>query len=177
MSDVGHGGQQEIGIVKLNNSGTKEWSNTYGGTGSEIGWSMIRKQGTYIFAGVTSSDDYDVAHSNSTPNGSNYWIVKLDNDVSTKKEFAQKQAKRSFEVYPNPTQNSIVINLGENLTSDASWDVQVIDVLEKTQKHYQMPANTKVKEIDMSQLNHGVYLLRVWNENRSRTVKFIKDNR
>ncbi|OFY86782.1 MAG: hypothetical protein A3F72_04335 [Bacteroidetes bacterium RIFCSPLOWO2_12_FULL_35_15] len=52
----GAGGPQDAYLIKLDVNGNKEWSKTYGGSNSEIGWSVLEgNSGEYFLTGSTSS--------------------------------------------------------------------------------------------------------------------------
>jgi hypothetical protein len=58
----GNHGSYDYWVVKLNASGKIEWQKCLGGTGYEIGYSVLQKSdGSYIFAGQTESSDGDVS--------------------------------------------------------------------------------------------------------------------
>jgi hypothetical protein len=69
-------GNSDFWMVKLNANGTIIWSKTMGGSGSDIGFSVVESSdGGYVFAGYTSSNDGDVTgyHGNI-----DFWVIKLD---------------------------------------------------------------------------------------------------
>lgn len=65
-------------LLKLDASGTKQWSKTYGGSSLDEGsFITTTADGGYAITGTTMSTDGDLAGVNK--NGGNYaWIVKLD---------------------------------------------------------------------------------------------------
>jgi hypothetical protein len=63
-------------VVKLNGSGNLQWQKCLGGTGGEIGTSVIQTlDGSFIVAGYTTSTNGDVTGNHG---GYDYWVVKLD---------------------------------------------------------------------------------------------------
>lgn len=83
----GNHGNEDVWVVKLNNTGNVSWQKTLGGTGSD----MIHLQGIqqtndggYIVAAFTNSNDGDVSGNHGS---FDFWIVKLNNvgDISWKK--------------------------------------------------------------------------------------------
>lgn len=70
------GGSSEAWVVKLNVSGDIEWQKPLGGTGQDELHSVgLASDGGYILAGMTASNDGDVAGNNG---GKDAWVVKLD---------------------------------------------------------------------------------------------------
>jgi hypothetical protein len=74
----GNYGIHDVLVLKLNPDGTKQWDKTYGGSSSEIGFSIEQtNEGGYIVAGYTWSYNGDV----SVVEGSGpSWIIKLNPD-------------------------------------------------------------------------------------------------
>ncbi len=65
-------GSSDIWLVKTDSAGSMQWSQTYGGTNADMGYSVVRtSDGGYALAGKTSSfgaGDYD------------FWLIKTDSD-------------------------------------------------------------------------------------------------
>jgi hypothetical protein len=69
---------EDIWIVKLNSTGNIQWQKTYGGTDIDrVAGIHQTKDGGYIFAGTTYSNDGNVSGNHSAGIG-DYWVVKLD---------------------------------------------------------------------------------------------------
>jgi|UniRef100_A0A7C6EJB4 hypothetical protein len=58
----------DLYLVKVNSDGDTLWTKKYGGSGQEIGYSVIESGGGYIVAGYTNSYG---------PNPSNYYLLKI----------------------------------------------------------------------------------------------------
>ncbi len=72
----GHGGT-EIVIMKMDRCGNMQWKKKYGGSGSDLGYSLIlTPDGGYAFGGMTDSKDGDVSGVHG--NAFDWWIVKID---------------------------------------------------------------------------------------------------
>ena len=72
-----HGGY-DVWIIKLDASGNLSWQKTFGGTGTDIAYSIRQTtDGGYIAAGSTSSADGDVTGYHAG-NGTDFWIIKLN---------------------------------------------------------------------------------------------------
>ena len=72
----GNNGNRDIWIIKLDTNGTLEWETNLGGSGQDIGKSIIQTiDGGFIIIGSSPSSDGDVGGNNG---GFDFWIVKLD---------------------------------------------------------------------------------------------------
>lgn len=72
---MNHGGA-DVWVVKLTSTGTVNWQKTYGGTGDDKAFCIEQcKDGGYIVAGYTNSDDGDI---DSNRGGYDYWVIKLN---------------------------------------------------------------------------------------------------
>lgn len=72
-----------------------------------------------------------------------------------------------FNVYPNPAQNKIIIQLSSNETSD----IKMYDVLGNEVKH--LATNQLQSEINVSNLVSGVYFVKVIQEEKATTQKIV----
>lgn len=85
----GNKGQADYWLLKISGAGNKQWSKSYGGSGTEyIGLAVTTADGGYLVPGTTYSKDGDVTgqHGNGTSDG---WILKLNSsgDLEWKKTF------------------------------------------------------------------------------------------
>jgi hypothetical protein len=72
-----------------------------------------------------------------------------------------------ISIFPNPAKNTIQIN---NFNTFTNPSVKIFSILGK-----QVYASEALNSaIDVSRLNSGIYLVQIQSENRSETVKFIK---
>lgn len=73
---TGHHGSSDFWLTKLDSNGMLLWQKCYGGTDSEIAYSIIQTADSgYAVAGWTASNDYDVTINNG---GSDFWVLKVD---------------------------------------------------------------------------------------------------
>jgi hypothetical protein len=68
---------------------------------------------------------------------------------------------RGLNVYPNPAQSSVYVNLGSS--TEHSGRIELLDVNGKIVLQQQIPAGYQVVQLDINQMNQGIYLLR-WIE-------------
>lgn len=73
-----------------------------------------------------------------------------------------------LQIYPNPTTNNRVYITSE---SAAMKDIDVYDLLGK--KVYTTTSNTTTKELNLSQLKSGVYLIRIKEKEATVTRKLV----
>jgi hypothetical protein len=70
------GTSTDIWILKLNANGTVGWDRRFGGSGTELGWSVAQTtDGGYIVCGTTNSTDGDVT--GGSKGGLDAWVIKL----------------------------------------------------------------------------------------------------
>ncbi|MFB6307508.1 MAG: hypothetical protein ABEH43_11100, partial [Flavobacteriales bacterium] len=73
----GNNGSRDYWIVKLNNSGVLQWENNLGGSGSDVGESIIQTADSgFAVTGYSESSDGNVGGNNGNDD---HWIAKLDN--------------------------------------------------------------------------------------------------
>ncbi len=70
----------DLWFVKLDSIGNKQWAKCYGGSWSDLGYSVIETVDSgYIFAGASKSNDGDVLGLHGQPGSDlDFWIVKID---------------------------------------------------------------------------------------------------
>lgn len=72
----GNNGQRDFWVVKLDAVGTLMWENTLGGSALDVAAAVDETtDGSYIVAGLTYSNDFDVTNNHGADD---YWVVKLD---------------------------------------------------------------------------------------------------
>ncbi len=71
-------GSSEFWLLELDTAGNKVLQSTYGGSNSDIAYSIVQADTTgYLLAGVTTSNDYDLLNSQ-THGGEDCWLMKAD---------------------------------------------------------------------------------------------------
>ena len=149
-----HGGYDSW-VVKITSLGVLQWQICLGGSGNEgAGLIYQTSEGGYILNANTGSNDADVSGNHG---GNDAWIVKLNSDLAT-----NNFAINTITTYPNPMQNTLHIEIEKEFTGT------IFDITGKTL----MTINTK--DIDVSSLKAGFYLLDIISENKHYTKKLIK---
>ncbi|HPE41315.1 MAG TPA: T9SS type A sorting domain-containing protein [Bacteroidales bacterium] len=162
-------GFEDCWIVKLSSSGNIEWQRRFGGNDSDILYSLIQTNDNgYLFAGSTKSRSNDVIGLHTTgsyPFYTDMWIVKLSPTVST--ELFEKI--ESFQIYPNPTNSILNLNVSSELLNETYQVVNVFGQIVVSE--IIVSENTP---LNVSQLPKGIYLLQIGNS-KTNTQKFIKN--
>ena len=71
------------------------------------------------------------------------------------------------EIYPNPVQNELFLDLGQNQATQ-------INILNVSGQVVQSIVNNNVKSIDVSGLNQGIYILKIQTEHGISMNRFVK---
>ena len=80
---------------------------------------------------------------------------------------------RGLNVYPNPAKSTIYVNLGSS--TEHSGRIELLDMNGKIVLQQQIPAGYQVVQLDINQMNQGIYLLRwIESENTMGISKLIK---
>ena len=147
----GNHGEEDYWVVKINNVGTIEWEQTYGGSGIDWLSSIIpTSDGGYLLGGATSSNDGDVQSGNH--GDFDYWVVKLDID----KVLGVKQLDEYVKIYPNPIENN---RLNIEITNYDKLGLQLIDI--KGNIVLKRNLNKGLNQIDWQGISNGVYILKL----------------
>lgn len=93
----------------------------------------------------------------------NIWIYEGAEPVGIK-----DNVLKSFDIYPNPTKNEVIIEFDNNNLINSS--ISIIDIIGK--EVYFKKINNKTETINVSMLKQGVYFFRI-NQNGKETVKKI----
>lgn len=126
----------------------------------------------YTVTGLPNATDCKLAFryfvTNGGPGGTNgnaIWIdaLTINRTLSTDSFF-----KENIEVYPNPTSNIININIKNNLKIEA---IQITDINGRIIKETKETTNS----INTSELNTGIYFLKITTNQGNGTTKIIKE--
>ena len=95
-------------------------------------------------------------------------VAFYQGDISTSAH--QEISFNQIKIYPNPTSESITIDLGE--TNYYETNIEIIDLLGKNL--YQTKTDNVKTNINISHLSNGLYLLKINNELGNQVLRFIK---
>lgn len=93
------------------------------------------------------------------------WTVTLDGTVLS---VSDNSLMPEIVVYPNPVQDNLKLNTNSNISAVALYNTLGKKVYEN------LSFDNNNKQIDMSQFERGVYLLKVMSDNVPQTFKIIK---
>jgi len=155
----------DIFIVKYDASGNVLWAKSAGGTGYDEGYAVSTDtSGNVFLTGNFGSPNINfgtttLTNADTTGSFRDIFIAKLDGTTGT------NDIKNSnIKIYPNPTNN--IINI-EGLTKNENNTIQIFDVQGKLVITKNI---TEKGTIDLSELNKGVYVIKI-GEVAQRIVK------
>ena len=98
-----------------------------------------------------------------------YGIPNFQNAYSTVLNVDEVRLMDKVSIYPNPLKNTFTLNLGALELNNI--DIQIYNVIGK--KVFEK-RKLKNKNIDVSQLKSGIYILKIINESQHKTIKLLK---
>ena len=158
-----HGNTPDYWLVKLSSSGNILWQKCYGGSSTDIAYTLQQtSDGGLILSGESLSHDGDVFgnHGNF-----DFWVVKLSS-ITT--EISETEKKNEINFYPNPSTGIF------NLTNDNDEKLQtiILDMNGKIIDEFALDSRTE-KQLNYVNLADGIYVVRLFNENKSMQQKFV----
>lgn len=154
---TGNHGGRDIFALKFSATNIIQWQKCMGGAGDEYGGFLQLEDGTYLAGGSTRSN-YGDTFANITNATSDMFLIKLTVANLANDSFAIN----ALNTYPNPTKDLLHLDLENELSG------KIIDLTGKTF----MSINTK--DIDVSSLSAGIYVLDIISEGKHYTKKIIK---
>ncbi len=82
------------------------------------------------------------------------------------------EAEKVFAIFPNPADNEIMIQSTSNVLKNGA-SIQLFDMLGRIVKDDKFDSSLEQEKVDVSNLNEGVYLLKIASENFSTTKKIV----
>ena len=107
-------------------------------------------------------------------NESEYHMEIKDDSQSSSVLRVKNNNLNDFKVFPNPTQNSLTVNIGE-LAEGISF--QINDLLGKlvySRKIVSYDIQNKGFKLDMSSFKEGIYMFSLKTRSMSKTIKVVK---
>ncbi len=153
----GNHGSNDAWTIKFSVTGVIQWQKCFGGTADDGGGIFQLADGTYMAGGITYSNNGDISGNHNTTSADGF-LIKLTAANLATENFANKD----ITIYPNPMQNVLHIDY------DNKFSGKITDLAGKIL----MTINTK--DIDVSSLSAGIYLLDIVSEEKHYTQKIIK---
>ncbi|MBA3649647.1 MAG: T9SS type A sorting domain-containing protein [Chitinophagales bacterium] len=155
-------GGQDFWILRIDSLGSLMWQKNYGGTVDDVCNSVYTlKDGNYITAGYTTSNDGDVIGNHTPYSYKDYWVVLLDGTVGIS---FPDSANKYVNGFPMPAQNYFTLDLNRSpLPANKKVEVQIVDLLGKDMIKDMI--SDKMVTVDCSSWQAGIYLYRLKTEN------------
>lgn len=138
------------------------------------GYPEVWTQFTATISGMPSPTACKLAFryyvTNGGPSGANSNIIGLDAFSVDRPLSAASFFSKNFAIYPNPADN--VLNLSSK-TNTRMNSVQIVDLNGRVVKNVNVKGLTET-EIDVSDINAGMYFVEVASDEGKSTTKFIK---
>jgi hypothetical protein len=165
-------GTQDIFLAKYNPSGNTEFVSNIGGTGSDIGFSLVQDNEGFIYltGGFEYNTDFDPGPATLTATSYGFRDIFL---VKLRVPGAGLEEENDFtcNVYPNPSADLLNIQLQaipENI------QVKLYDMRGTQVMDYLVNTPSSIMQFDISFLSPGVYMIRMENGQMFLTTRFIK---
>ena len=150
-------GENDIWILNIDTAGTILWQKNYGGTYDEEATKIIETlDGNLLFSAYTESYNDDIS---GNLGSSDLWLVKLSTSTTTN---ITDLKPTGVSIYPNPT--SGIFNIS---SSDKIDNIQIFNSLGAK------IIETKNTQINISNYNKGVYVIKIKTKNTLITKKLI----
>lgn len=155
----------DMWVLKISNSGTREWQRPLGGSKRETGAGIVEaNNGGFVTLGTTASANGDgdvIGNPNEVPD---LWLVKLNAGVLNTSEMPSA-IKNEVQIYPNPATERIFID------SEISVDrISIYTASVKLMSEY-VSADAPIITKD---LIPGVYFVHIKTKDGIRIKKLIK---
>ncbi len=121
------------------------------------------KEGDYEYS-VIVTDENDCSNSDT---------IKIS--VSNQTNFSETLENQTFNVFPNPSNESLFIQLDENIESELIISIYSSSGKLEYQKEVVITSLSQLFRIDISSFEAGIYFLKIYNGKSVRMKRFIKD--
>ena len=155
-------GLEDVWTIKISDAGVLLWQKSIGGSDADTNINIEQTlDGGCIMIGRSQSNDGDVSGNHG---GQDAWIVKLSSDVLNVNSYSDKK----INLYPNPA--TFTLNI-QNLPNINIEKITVKDLTGKEVIVKSAPCN----QLNVENLQKGVYLLELDFEEGKQIEKFIKE--
>lgn len=80
-----------------------------------------------------------------------------------------------FSIYPNPTNNLINIQFGNNYSTNKNATIEIIDVVGQTILQQTILINKGVETLNVSNFSKGIYMVNIKNDGQNNVSTFVKE--
>jgi hypothetical protein len=163
-------GQMDYWIFKIDSAGNKIWDKRFGAYGVDVSTSFIIMPDSSIFLCGSAEEGISAVKSDYGKGLADYWLVHFKYADSNTGISENEIKNNSISIYPNPTKGVVKIN--NKYLGDAS--ISVYNLI--GEKIYQAKINLQRQNtFNFSELQTGMYFMKIKNEKISSTIKFIKE--
>lgn len=82
----------------------------------------------------------------------------------------------NFKFFPNPTSEYLTVQFDLETAKSTTFEIHnTLGQLVKNQSFNRLGVGTQQLEVDVADLQAGVYFLQIWMEDGQKTVKFVKE--
>jgi len=158
-------GKWDFWVLRLDVTGDTLWTRCYGGSGDDEANAIQQtSDGGFIVTGESMSTDGDVPGNHG---GYDSWILRLDNGNTT--GVPMQHLSQNVIIYPNPANNKLTV-----IASEAKHFVAKIYTLHG-QLLLQKTITPETSAIDISELDEGLYILKLTGSTGTTVAKFVKE--
>jgi len=148
---TGFHGSEDFWVIKLNNAGTLQWEQSYGGTDVDDGYAIAQVSDGLVVVGQSNSNDGDVSYNS----GINGWVVKLDINTGV----SRINSSDTIVLYPNPASDRIMV------TNAKGWNHEFYTILNAAGKKLQDgQLDGPIASLSINTLPSGFYILKVGSQ-------------
>jgi hypothetical protein len=156
----------DIWIAKVNAAGTFQWQKCCGGNDQDESFRLFEEgSGVFVISGFTYSTDYDVTYNHGNADG---WILKVTGVAG----IAENYYSSDLSVFPNPVNEQLNIKIEVPVKK---CTIQIFDskgsLINETVKSNLLQSTVI---INVSDLQKGVYKIRIISEDKIMISGFIK---
>ncbi|MCX6296904.1 MAG: T9SS type A sorting domain-containing protein [Bacteroidetes bacterium] len=138
---IGNHGDYDCWVIELDNMGIVRMQKSFGGTGTDIGYSIRQTSpDSYIIAGYSTSSDGDVIGNHG---GGDCWILRLNVSTLSIADYSQEQ---TITVAPNPSSGNFNFSGLQDESNLVIYDITGKIILQSEVKGINYSLNLKDEE-------------------------------
>jgi len=119
-------GSYDVWILKVSSSGALVWEKSFGGSGIEIGYSIISTGSGYMVAGTTVSNDGDISNNNGSTDA---WLLNIGNngDLLWEQTFGGSDFDAAYDIVAGDSGDYFIAGSSKSLDGDVSSNAGDLD--------------------------------------------------